>query len=77
MKIGTVKEIAYKSTLLGGRWELGEHGIWVFGGLWVVPAVGFILGAVAMLAGWSWWQFLLLVVTPLSLLLTILDLRVA
>ena len=77
MKLGTVKEIAYKTTLLDGHWDVGASGIWMFGALWVVPAVGFILAAVAMLAGWSWWQPALIGVTLFSLLLTILDWRVA
>jgi hypothetical protein len=77
MKLGKVEGIAYKTTLLGGRWEVGERGIWMFGALWVVPAVGFILAAVAMLAGWSWWPPVLIGVTLFSLLLTVLDWRVA
>lgn len=77
MKLGQVEEIAYKTTMLGGRWEVGERGIWMFGALWVVPAVGFIVAAVAILAGWSWWQPVLIGVTFVSLLLTILDWRVA
>jgi len=77
MKLGQVEEIAYKTTLLGGRWEVGERGIWMFGALWTVPAVGFILAAVALLAGWSWWQPVLIGVTLVSLLLTVLDWRIA
>ena len=77
MKLGQVEEIAYKTTLLGGRWEVGERGIWMFGALWIVPAVGFILAAVAILAGWGWWQPLLIGVTLFSLLLTVLDWRIA
>lgn len=77
MKLGTVEGFSYKTTLLGGRWDVGEGGIWMFGVLWVVPAVGFILAAVAMLAGWSWWPPVLIGVTLFSLLLTALDWRVA
>jgi len=77
MKLGKVEDISYKTTLLGGRWDVGERGIWIFGALWVVPAIGFILAAIAILAGWSWWPPLLIGITLFSLLLTILDLRVA
>lgn len=49
----------------------------MFGVLWIVPAVGFILAAVAMVSGWSWWQPLLIGVTLFLLMLTLLDWRVA
>jgi len=77
MQLGAVEGFLYKTTLLGGAWDVGERGIWIFGALWIVPAVGFILAAVALLAGWSWWQPLLLGVTLFSLALTVLDWRVA
>jgi membrane protease YdiL (CAAX protease family) len=37
MKLGTVEGLSCKTTLLGGRWDVGEGGIWMFGALWVVP----------------------------------------
>lgn len=77
MKLGQLEEITYKTTLLGGRWEVGQRSIWIFGALWIVPAIGFILAAVALLAGWGWWQSVLIGVTFVSLLLTVLDWRVA
>jgi hypothetical protein len=43
MKLGTVEGLKYKTTLLGGRWDLGAGGIWVFGALWAVAAVGFVV----------------------------------
>ena len=73
MKLGSIEGLAYKTTLLGERWDVGERGIWVYGVLWVVPAAGFVLAAVAMLAGWEWWRTWLLAVTLLSLVLTLLD----
>lgn len=49
----------------------------LFGALWVVPAVGFIVVPVALLAGWEWWRPLLVAVTLMSLVLTFLDWSVA
>jgi len=40
--------------LLGGRWDLGEGGIRVFGALWAAAAIGFVAAAAALLAGWGW-----------------------
>lgn len=73
MKLAEVKGLSYKTTLLSGRWDLGAGGIRVFGALWVLPAIGFVVAALALLAGWDWWQPLLVGVTLLSLALTGLD----
>lgn len=77
MKLGKVEGLSYKTTILGGRWDLGERGMRVFGALWIVPAVGFALAALAMWAGWPAWRPLLLGVGVFSLLLTALDWAVA
>jgi hypothetical protein len=73
MKLTTIEGMSYKTTLLGGRWDLGETGIRVFGALWAVATVGFVISALALLAGWSWWQPVLVGVTLFSLVLTVLD----
>ena len=73
MKLTTIEGFAYKTTLLGGRWDLGEGGIQVFGALWALAAIGFVVAAVALLAGWGWWQPVLVGVTLFSLVLTALD----
>jgi len=72
-RLSAVQGLTYKTTLLGGRWDLGKAGIAVFGALWAVPAVGFVTGAVALAAGWSWWYQVIGVSTVLSLIFTILD----
>jgi hypothetical protein len=68
-----IKGLAYKTTLLSGRWDLGDEGIRIFGALWVLPAVGFIAAALALLAGWEWWKVALVGVALLSFVLTALD----
>lgn len=77
MKLGTVQGLTYKTTLLGGRWDLGESGIRIYGALWAVAAIGFILASIAMLFGWSGWRPVLAGVTVFSLALTALDWKVA
>jgi hypothetical protein len=73
MKLGTVQGLKYKTTLLGGRCDLGESGIRAFGALWAVAAIGFVVAAVALVAGWAWWQPALVGVALFSLVLTALD----
>ena len=77
MKLVAIQQLPYKTTVLDGRWDLGPRGIAVYGALWAVAAIGFILGAVALLSGWIWWQPVLIGITLLSLVLTALDWGVA
>ena len=77
MKLTEIQGFSYKTTLIGGHWNLGEKGISLFGALWFVPALGFILASVALLAGWEWFQPVLIVITLISLVLTVLDYRIA
>ncbi len=53
LRLSTVQGFSHKTTLLGGRWDLWERGIAVYGALWAAAAVGFILAAAAMAAGWG------------------------
>jgi len=73
MKLAEINGLSYKTTLLSGRLDLGEGGSRVFGALWVLPAIGFIVAALALLEGWEWWQPVMVGVTLLSLALTGLD----
>lgn len=77
LKLTAIPEFPYKTTLLGGRWDLGPGGIRIFGLLWAVIAAGFLGTALALLLDWTEWRTLLLVVTLGSLVLTVLDWTVA
>jgi hypothetical protein len=77
LKMVEIKGLPYKTNVLDGRWDLGANGIAVYGALWAVAAIGFIVAAVAVIAGWGWWQSALFGVTLFSLVLTALDWRVA
>jgi hypothetical protein len=77
LRLGEVSGFPYKTTLLGNSWDIGPVGIGIFGAMWAVAAVGFIVAAIAMLTGSSWWQSVLVTVTVFSLLLTGLDWNLA
>jgi hypothetical protein len=77
MKFGEIEGFNYKTTLLGGRWDLGVNGIRSFGALWIFPAVGFIIIGIALFMGWSWWRSMLVPVTLFSLILTDVDWSIA
>ena len=72
-----LKGLSYKTTLLNGRWNLGEKGIRIFGALWILPAIGFVAAVLALLSDWDWWKPALVGVTVFSLALTALDWRKA
>ncbi len=76
-KLGKIEALPYKTTLLGGAWDIGNTGIRVFGGLWLVPAFGFVVSGTAMLAGAAWWPPLVTLMAVVSLGLTLLDWSVA
>jgi hypothetical protein len=73
LKLATIEGLPYKTTLLNGHLDLGERGMGVFGVLWVLPAAGFVVAAVAFFQGWFWWRPFLLTTTLVSLVLTGLD----
>jgi hypothetical protein len=77
MQLGTVQGLAYKTTLLNGRWDLGMVGIGIYGALWGVTAIGFIALAAALPIRWDWWKPVLAGVAVFSLILTALDWKVA
>lgn len=73
LKLSVVQGLAYKTALLSGRWNIGENGAALYGVLWALAAGGFIIAAVALLAGWEWRRLALLAAATLSLILTVLD----
>lgn len=77
MRLGTIQNLPYKTTLLGTRWDLGAGGISAFGALWSIAALGFVVAALAFGFGWAHWQKILLSVTLFSLVLTALDWNLA
>jgi hypothetical protein len=77
LRLAKVPEFPYKTTLLGGQWNLGPTGIRVFGILWAAAALGFVGAATAFWQAWAAWRTLLVGVTLVSLVLTALDWTVA
>ncbi len=72
-----VRDLPYKTALLGGRLELGPSGMRVISVLWLLAAIGFVAAAAALAARWSLWAPVLFAAVLLSLLLCILDWKVA
>ena len=77
LKLTEIDQLPYKTTVLSGRWDLGSIGTTIFGILWAVAAIGFVLTAIALFGNWDWWRSVLIGVTLFSLVLTSLDWGVA
>ena len=77
LRLAQVQALPYKTTVLGGRLDLGAGGTAAFGVLWALCALGFLAAAMALVAQWPWWSHALVSAALLSLGLTILDVGVA
>lgn len=77
LRLAEIDGLPYKTTLLGGRVELGPLAMSAFGALWVLPVVGFLAAAFGMVWGYDWWRPMLIAAALLSLSLTALDWKVA
>jgi hypothetical protein len=77
LKLAEIEQLPYKTTVLGGRWDLGSSGTTIFGICWALATAGFVIAGVALLGGWEWWRSATFGVTIFSLVLTTLDYQVA
>ena len=66
--------LPYKTTILGGRVDLGDSGIRVAGLLWLVTALAFVVAGAGAALNYDWWMKAALYVAAASLLLTLLEL---
>jgi hypothetical protein len=73
-RLATIEGMPYKTTLLAGGLNVGDTGIRVVGLLWLLLALGFVVGAVGVSTGQPWWRMLTLAVTLFSLVVTLLGL---
>ena len=72
-KLVEMKDIPYKTTLLAGRWDIGDKGIRIFGSIWLLILIGYIIGLSGLVANQGWWYGLTIAITGASLLICILD----
>jgi hypothetical protein len=72
-RIAKLDEMPYKTTLLGGRLNIGGGGIRAVGVLWLLAALGFVVSGAALLLLAPWWSSITLITAAYSLVLTILE----
>jgi hypothetical protein len=66
--------VPHKTTLLGGRFDLGEGGIRAFGVVWLLGAVAFATAAAALILVPPLWTTLVLAAAAFSLVISVLAL---
>jgi hypothetical protein len=66
--------VPHKTTLLGGRLDLGEGGIRAFGVVWLFGAVAFATAAAALILVQPLWTTLVLAAAAFSLVISVLAL---
>ncbi len=71
-KLNESEELVYQTTILGGRLDLGETGIWIFGLIWLIAGLLTAVAGVGILRQSSWARPLLLGVTLFSLAICLL-----
>jgi hypothetical protein len=70
-RLATLPEVPYRSTILGGRLEVGDTGVRALGVLWLVAALAFAAAAAGVLLHASWWRPLSMAVAVVSLALCV------
>ncbi|KAA3660070.1 MAG: ABC transporter permease [Chloroflexi bacterium] len=75
--LGEIAELPYKTVLVNGRFNLGATGMRLFSSIWLIAAVGFIVGAIGLVTNQSWAMPVLLSTSALSIVITALDWEVA
>lgn len=71
--LAEIAELPYKTSLLNGRWELGESGMRSFSALWLIVAAGLVGSAVGLAQKQAWWLPVMSAAVLLSLMICILD----
>ncbi|MFT3928561.1 MAG: hypothetical protein QM778_38890 [Myxococcales bacterium] len=66
-----VPQIVQQSSVLSGRVSIGEGTSKIFGVLWLLCAVAFVVAAGGAAVRSGWWQALTFYTAPLSLLLSL------
>ncbi|MFW5696838.1 MAG: ABC transporter permease [Phototrophicaceae bacterium] len=71
-KLNESEDLVYDTTILGGRLDLGETGIWIFGLIWLIAGLLTAVAGVGVLRQSAWARPLLLGVTLFSLAICLL-----
>ena len=66
-------DMPYRTTVLANYLDIGDQGIRVIGGLWLIGALAFVLSGLGAWLRRSWWSRAALITALFSAVLCILD----
>lgn len=69
----SMEKMQFKTTFLNGALDLGASGTRVYGMLWLLPAIGFIVSGLGLSLHAGWWQPVAVASALVSILLTGMD----
>ena len=72
-RLASLEGLAYKTTVLAGRVDVGEVGIRIIGVFWLLAALGFVVAGIGTTLALPWWGTLTAVVASFSLVLSVLE----
>jgi hypothetical protein len=76
-RLAPLESIPFHTTVLAGRWDVGEGGMQALGVGWLLAAALFWVAAGGALAARGWWMPAAFVAVLLSLVLSVLELPFA
>ena len=75
--LATLRELPYKTELVGGRWQLSPTTMRLYSVFWLLVAIGFIVGATGLALRQPWWPEVILGTSIIALAVGLLDLEQA
>ncbi|MBS0000220.1 MAG: hypothetical protein KFF73_14665 [Cyclobacteriaceae bacterium] len=66
------KDTPYKTTILGGKFDMGDNGIRILGILWLLTGIAFFILSYGVITLSYWWNVYTFFVIGFSLMLSIL-----
>lgn len=66
-ELADLADLPYQTTLLNGRWEVGDGGMRLFGFAWLVATAGFVAAAIGIVSRRAWWHSTVVMSAALSL----------
>ena len=73
-RLADLPEAPYKTTILRGKWDVGDCGIRFFGILWLLAGIGFGTSAALLFVSVTWWMIFTGITAVCSLVLSVLSL---
>ena len=72
LRLAVLEGLRYPTRLLGNQLPADTSVVWVLGLLWLVAALGFLVGAGGLVTEQGWWRPVIIATAALSILVSVL-----